>query len=201
MDNTMKNFTIAGADEAGRGPLAGPVVASAVILTNEQRAFLVAKGLTDSKKLSPGKREMLFALMMEMGVVWAAQAASARLIDKINILQASLWCMGKATLKLSKKPNLLLLDGNKTIAWNFPIKQHCIVKGDQRVPAIAAASVIAKVLRDKIMSIYDTIYPVYQFEKHKGYPTKLHYELIRQFGASPIHRLSYKGVCQDGRTI
>ncbi len=194
MDNAVKNTIIAGADEAGRGPLAGPVVASAVILTFEQKALLVDNGLTDSKKLSAKKREVLFALMQEIGVVWAAQAASAKRIDGTNILRASLWCMGMATLKLSQRPNLLLLDGNKTIAGNFPIRQHCVVKGDLRVPAIAAASVIAKVLRDKIMTIYDKMYPLYQFEKHKGYPTKLHYELIKKYGASPIHRLSYKGV-------
>lgn len=194
MDNVIRNVIIAGADEAGRGPLAGPVVASAVILTSEQRALLVDNGLTDSKKLSAKKREVLFDLMQEIGVVWAAQAASAKRIDEINILQASLWCMGMATLKLSKRPNLLLLDGNKIIGWNFPIKQHCVVKGDSRVPAIAAASIIAKVLRDRIMSIYDKMYPLYQFEKHKGYPTKLHYELIKRYGASPIHRLTYKGV-------
>lgn len=194
MVNVIKNIIIAGADEAGRGPLAGPVVASAVILNSEQKALLVDNGLTDSKKLSQKKREVLFALMQDIGVVWSAQAASAKRIDGTNILRASLWCMGMATLKLKQRPNLLLLDGNKTIGGNFPIKQHCVIKGDLRVPAIAAASVIAKVLRDKIMTIYDKIYPLYQFEKHKGYPTKLHYELIKKYGASPIHRLSYKGV-------
>ncbi|MDO4218548.1 MAG: ribonuclease HII [Synergistaceae bacterium] len=194
MDYVIKNIRIAGTDEAGRGPLAGPVVASAVILTTEQRALLVNNGLTDSKKLSAKKREVLFDLMQKIGVLWAAQAASAKRIDGTNILRASLWCMGMATLKLSIKPDLLLLDGNKTISGNFPIRQHCVVKGDLRVPVIAAASIIAKVLRDRIMTIYDKLYPLYQFEKHKGYPTKLHYELIKKYGASPIHRLSYKGV-------
>lgn len=184
---------IAGTDEAGRGPLAGPVVAAAAILTPEQRKLLVAEGLRDSKKLSPKKREALFVRICELGVVWKAQAASPHVIDRINILQASLWCMKHSVLRLELWPDLVLVDGNRLIP-DFPIRQKCIVKGDDKVPAIAAASVVAKVLRDRVMLRLDKIYPQYGFAKHKGYPSAAHMKLIAELGPSPVHRLSFGGV-------
>lgn len=184
---------IAGTDEAGRGPLAGPVVAAAAILTAEQRKILVAAGLRDSKKLTEKKRERLFARICELGVVWRAQAASPGVIDRINILQASLWCMKRAVLSLCVWPDLVVVDGNKLIP-DFPIRQKCVVKGDDKVPAIAAASVIAKVLRDRVMLSLDKLYPQYGFAKHKGYPCAAHMKIIAEIGPSPVHRLTFGGV-------
>lgn len=186
-------FVIAGTDEAGRGPLAGPVVAAAVVLTYHERTILHSIGLKDSKKLTPAKREMLFEKMLEMGVLWRAQAASCRLIDKINILQASLWCMKRSVEKLPVHLDLVLVDGNAKIQ-GLCCPQKCVVKGDSKVGAIAAASVIAKVLRDRVMTALDFVYPEYGFAKHKGYPSAFHREILKQIGPSPVHRVSFSGV-------
>ncbi|WP_279008801.1 ribonuclease HII [Synergistes jonesii] len=187
------SFIIAGTDEAGRGPLAGPVIAAAAIVAKEQRELLLAAGLRDSKKLSAKRREELFALIRGSGVVWRAQACGAAVIDRVNILQASLWCMKRSIEKLPIKPSLILVDGNRNIP-ELGIPQKTIIGGDDVVPAIAAASVIAKVLRDRVMEIMDKVYPDYQFAKHKGYPSALHKSLIARWGPSPIHRLSFRGV-------
>lgn len=189
---------IAGTDEAGRGPLAGPVVAAAAILTGEQRELLLSLGLNDSKKLTPKRREKIFAAICEAGVEWRAQAASPRVIDRINILNASLWCMKRSVERLSLSPDLVLVDGNRAVP-GLVMRQRAVVKGDARVPVIAAASIVAKVLRDRVMDALDKIYPEYSFAKHKGYPSKLHRELIAEYGASPVHRLSFRGAgCVEG---
>lgn len=190
------NFIIAGTDEAGRGPLAGPVVAAAALLTTEQRAMLLEMGLRDSKKLTESKREILFEKICEFGVVWAAQAASPRRIDAINILQASLWCMKRSVERLSVRPALVLVDGNKPIP-SLSVRQKCVIKGDDRVPAIAAASVIAKVLRDRAMLALDRVYPDYGFAAHKGYPSARHRDILLKIGPSPVHRLSFRGVSSE----
>ncbi|MDO5116034.1 MAG: ribonuclease HII [Synergistaceae bacterium] len=189
---------IAGTDEAGRGPLAGPVVAAAAVLTDEQSELLLSSGLNDSKKLTAKRREALFSQMCGMGVLWRAQAASPHVIDRINILQASLWCMKRALLRLPEAPALVLVDGNVLIP-GLELRQEAIVKGDSRVPAIAAASVVAKVLRDRVMTVMDRIYPQYGFAKHKGYPSALHISRIAEYGPLPIHRLSFRGVASVGR--
>ena len=191
-------FIIAGTDEAGRGPLAGSVVAATAILTAEQRDLLLSFGLRASKKLSARRRESLFEKICEAGVVWKAQAASPRRIDRDNILRASLWCMKRAVERLPVVPSLVLVDGNRLIP-GLSIAQRTVIKGDDRVPAIAAASIIAKVLRDRTMDVFDRIYPQYKLAKHKGYPSALHKQLIAEYGPSPIHRLSFRGVLADDR--
>jgi ribonuclease HII len=181
---------IAGVDEAGRGPLAGPVMAAAVVLTEEQKCFLLDMGLTDSKKLSPSKREKLMAAMLDMGVMWKAQAASNLKIDRINILQASLWAMRKAVSALPCPFSKVIVDGTFEIP-GLAFRQEALPKADSLVPEVAAASIFAKVLRDRVMVVFDKIYPGYGFAKHKGYPTKAHIEAILRFGLTPIHRLSF----------
>lgn len=193
----IKQYIIAGTDEAGRGPLAGPVVAAAVVLSYDERKVLLEAGLTDSKKITAIKREKLFNLICDMGITWRAQAATNVKIDRINILQASLWCMKRSVLQLPQTPDLVLVDGNKLIP-RFNLKQKCVIKGDLKVPAIAAASIVAKVLRDRVMLSLDEIYPQYGFSGHKGYPTKKHKELIKLYGPSPVHRFSFKGVLEGG---
>ena len=186
----------AGADEAGRGPLAGPVVAAAVILTDEQRKCLLSKGLRDSKKLSPTKREALFDKICELGVMWRAQAASPSKIDRINILRASLWCMKRSVERLNREPDIVLVDGNTYIP-GLGIYQRCVIGGDNIVPTIAAASVVAKVLRDRVMDRMDRVYPEYGFCSHKGYPSAEHRRILLEIGPSPIHRISFRGVAKE----
>lgn len=187
---------IAGTDEAGRGPLAGPVVAAAAVLSNGQRELLLANGLKDSKKLTGTARERLFLLICRSGVIWSAQAVSPRKIDEINILQASLWCMKRSIEKLSLDPDIVLVDGNRQIPF-MQIRQKCVVKGDDKVPAIAAASIVAKVLRDRVMLVLARIYPDYGFEGHKGYPSAEHRRILNEIGPSPVHRYSFRGVIRD----
>ncbi len=196
MLTSRPTYIIAGTDEAGRGPLAGPVVAAAAILTNEQRSILIGEGLRDSKKLTEKARERLFDIICSCGVVWRAQAASPHRIDRMNILQASLWCMKRSVEKLPQTPNLILVDGNKMIPGIF-IKQKYVVKGDDKVPAIAAASVVAKVLRDRVMAELDRIYPIYGFAGHKGYPSAKHRAILAEIGPSPVHRMTFRGVEKD----
>jgi ribonuclease HII len=179
---------VAGIDEAGRGPLAGPVVSAAVILPAE---FAIT-GVTDSKKLTPVKRDRLYdqiysrARSVGIGIVDAIE------IDRINILQASLLSMAMAADNLDPQPDCLLIDGTFSIASNLP--QKPIAKGDSLSISIAAASIIAKVTRDRLMQSYHLYYPQFDFPGHKGYPTKAHKEAIRIHGTCPIHRKSFKGV-------
>jgi ribonuclease HII len=179
---------IAGIDEAGRGPLAGPVVSAAVILPI---SFDDAE-VTDSKKLSPAKRERLYDKIYAEAVAVGIGIVDAVEIDRINILQASLLSMAMAVGNLAPCPDFLLIDGTFRIASGLP--QKPIPKGDSLSISIAAASIIAKVSRDRLMHKYHHYYPQFDFPRHKGYPTKAHKEAIRQFGYSPIHRKSFKGV-------
>jgi ribonuclease HII len=189
----MGHNTIAGIDEAGRGPLAGPVVSAAVILP---RTFAIAE-VTDSKKLSPVRRSKLYDLIYEHAVAVGIGIIDAAEIDRINILQASLASMAIASLNLDPAPDCLLIDG--TFPIPLPTKQMTIPKGDSLSISISAASIIAKVTRDRMMEYYDVHYPQYGFKSHKGYPTKAHREAIRHFGCSPIHRHSFKGVKENVR--
>lgn len=178
--------TICGIDEAGRGPLAGPVYAAAVILP----IGLEIKGLNDSKKISEKKREQLFDVICENAVSYSIGIATEKEIDEINILNATFLAMHRAVEGLNIKPDYALIDGNQ-----YPkipmITEETVVKGDAKSMSIAAASILAKVSRDRFMLEKAKEYPQYQFEKHKGYGTKLHYEMLTEFGPSPIHRLSF----------
>ncbi len=176
---------VAGIDEAGRGPLAGPVVAAAVILPDDFKSDLI----NDSKKLSPLKREKAFFLIKKNAIDLKVKAVNNLIIDKINILNAALLAMKMAFEKLSVKPEIALIDGNHSPGLDC--KEQLIVKGDRKSISVAAASIIAKYIRDKIMLNYAKIFPEYEFEKHKGYPTKRHKELIAKFGLSKIHRKSF----------
>ena len=177
--------TLCGVDEAGRGPLAGPVCAAAVILP---RGFVI-EGLNDSKKLTEKKREELFELICENAVTYGIAFASVEEIEQYNILNATFMAMNRAVEKLEPLPELALIDGNRDKGIKYP--SRCIVKGDALCADIAAASILAKVTRDRYMYEMAELYPHYGFEKHKGYGTKLHYEVLRQFGPSPIHRMSF----------
>ena len=178
--------TICGIDEAGRGPLAGPVYAAAVILP----LGLEIDGLNDSKKLTEKKREQLFDVICEKAIAYSVGIATEKEIDEINILNATFLAMHRAVEGLSVKPDYALIDGNQ-----FPkipsIKEEIVIKGDAKSMSIAAASIIAKVSRDRFMLEMTDKYPEYCFEKHKGYGTKLHYEKILEYGPSPIHRMSF----------
>lgn len=177
--------TICGVDEAGRGPLAGPVFAAAVILPEG----CVIDGLNDSKKLSEKKRNILFDEIIEKSVAYSVASASVEEIDSLNILQATFLAMRRAVENLVVKPELALIDGNRKPGLD--IEEWDIVKGDAKSANIAAASVLAKVSRDRFMLSLAEEYPMYRFDKHKGYPTKLHYELLDEYGASPVHRKSF----------
>ena len=176
---------ICGVDEAGRGPLAGPVFAAAVIL-DPQRPV---EGLNDSKKLSSKKREVLFKLIQETAVAYGIASASEQEIDEINILNASFLAMRRAIDLLTPAPDFVLVDGNMVRNIDLPAKS--IVKGDALSASIAAASILAKVSRDRFMMDLAGEYPMYEFQRHKGYPTKLHYEKLREFGACPVHRRTF----------
>ena len=181
---------IAGIDEAGRGPLAGPVVAAAVIFPSKVNI----PGLNDSKKLSANKREELFPKIQEISVAFGLAVVDQKVIDKINILQAARLAMKQAVETLKITPGLLLIDGNQKI--DSTLNQWAIVKGDSRSLSIAAASVLAKVTRDRIMDGYHKLYPQYEFNRHKGYGTRLHRNLIQEHGPCPIHRRTVKGVSE-----
>ena len=186
---TQKGYrAIAGIDEAGRGPLAGPVVSAAVILPT---AFHDPE-ITDSKKLSPQKRERLFVKIYARAVSVGIGIVDPVVIDRINILQASLLAMAMAVKNLAPQPDHLLIDGTFPIPSD--LSQQPIPKGDALSISIAAASIIAKVSRDRLMQKYHHYYPQFDFPKHKGYPTRAHKEAIRKFGCCPIHRRSFKGV-------
>ena len=176
---------ICGVDEAGRGPLAGPVYAAAVILPRD----IVIDGLNDSKKLTEKKREELFDVITERALSCGIASATVEEIEELNILNATFLAMNRAIAKLDPAPELALIDGNRSIGIAMP--SRCIVKGDSRCADIAAASILAKVSRDRYMLTLAEKYPQYHFEQHKGYGTKLHYEALREYGPSPEHRPSF----------
>ncbi len=175
----------AGVDEVGRGPLAGDVVTAAVILDPAQ----TIDGLADSKKLSEKRREALFEEIQARAKSWCIARASVAEIDRLNILQASLLAMKRAVEGLSVQPEHVWVDGNKIPRWSYAAE--AVIKGDSRVPAISAASILAKVTRDREMVAYEKEYPGYGFAGHKGYPTKVHMAALQRFGVTPIHRTSY----------
>ncbi len=180
---------VAGVDEAGRGPLAGSVVAAAVILDSSQPIA----GLTDSKKLTAAKRAKLEIEIKRTAVAWAIAEATIEEIDDLNILHASMLAMRRAVLALKTCPDIVLVDGNREPDLaDFEV--HAIIKGDLTEPCISAASVLAKEYRDRQMLELDRLYPQYLFAKHKGYPTQLHRDLLIQHGISPVHRRSFKPV-------
>lgn len=184
-----KGFSlIAGVDEAGRGPLAGPVVSAAVILPDG----FYASGLNDSKKLTPKKRDTFYQKIQAGATAIGIGVVDASEIDRINILQASLLSMAIAVNNLQPQPDFLLIDGKFTTKVKYP--QKAIIKGDALSMSIAAASVMAKVTRDRIMTKYHALYPAYGFDKHKGYPTQEHREALKIHGCCPIHRKTFKGV-------
>ena len=176
---------VCGIDEAGRGPLAGPVCAAAVILPENWEP----EGLDDSKKLSPARRESLYEEITGKALAWSVAFASEKEIDEVNILQATFLAMRRALAGLSKTPDFALVDGNRDPGLGIPTR--CEVKGDGRYACIAAASILAKVSRDRLMDEMDALYPQYGFVRHKGYPTKNHYAMLAQFGPCPIHRRSF----------
>lgn len=178
---------VCGVDEAGRGPLAGPVVAAAVLLTPDR----IPEGLNDSKALSQNKRELLLNAIQKSAQIGIGIAEPEE-IDRINILQASLIAMRRAVLALPALPDMALIDGNKLP--NLPCKAKAIVKGDSRSLSIAAASIVAKVTRDRLMVEADARYPGYGLAGHKGYPTKAHMDALKRLGPAPIHRFSFKPV-------
>ena len=181
---------IAGVDEAGRGPLAGPVYAAAVILNPDKPIA----GLADSKKLSPAKRERLYKIIQRDALSWAIAAASVEEIDAINILQASLLAMRRAVESLDTRPDKILVDGLYCPKVAMPAR--AIVKGDAKEPSISAASILAKVARDHEMLLIHAKYPQYGFDAHKGYGTALHLAALVSHGVSPAHRRSYAPVKQ-----
>ena len=179
---------LAGVDEVGRGPLAGPVVAAAVILDPHRPL----EGLKDSKKLSERRREELAGQIRERALAWSLGRAEVHEIDRINILQASLLAMQRAVAALSLAPELVLVDGNRCPQLDYP--SQAVIRGDALVPAISAASIIAKVSRDREMTELDSSYPGYGLAKHKGYPSKAHLEALQALGVTPVHRRSYAPV-------
>ena len=185
---SYQGILLAGCDEVGRGPLAGDVMAAAVILDPENPII----GLDDSKKLTEKKRELLFEEIQMKAKSWCVARASVVEIDKINILQASLLAMMRAVQGLHIQPEHVLVDGNKLPKWTY--KSEAVVKGDSRVAAISAASILAKVARDREMIQFDKQYPGYGLADHKGYPTKMHMEAIEKLGVTPLHRTSFAPV-------
>lgn len=176
---------ICGADEAGAGPLAGPVYAGAVILPEG----LILEGLNDSKKVTPKRRDRLFEEIQEKAIAWAVASVDEKEIDAINILNARMKAMEMAIQALKPAPDYALIDGNRD--KGITIAHETVVKGDGRSANIAAASILAKVSRDRYMEEMAKLYPEYEFERHKGYGTKLHFELLMKYGPCPIHRRSF----------
>ncbi|MEA4815188.1 MAG: ribonuclease HII [Oscillospiraceae bacterium] len=185
--------TICGADEAGAGPLAGPVYAAAVILPWGLRI----EGLNDSKKLTPKKRDTLFDIIKEKAVAWAVVSVDEKEIDRINILNARMKAMDEAINALTFRPDMALIDGNRNSG--IEAENITVIGGDGKSANIAAASVLAKVSRDRFMLEMDKEYPQYMFAKHKGYGTKLHYEMLDKYGPSPIHRRSFLATWEAGK--
>lgn len=185
IEDSLGLHVICGVDEAGRGPLAGPVCAAAVILPEH----LQIPGLNDSKKLTDKKRRELFPIIQQQAIAYGIGLASEAEIDEINILQATFLAMRRALEQLTVLPEIALIDGNRETDFGLPVKT--VVKGDSLSANIAAASILAKVTRDNIMVELAQQYPEYGFEIHKGYGTKAHYEALRTYGPSPIHRRSF----------
>jgi len=177
-----------GVDEAGRGPLAGPVIAAAVILPRGCKI----EGLKDSKQLSPKRRENLFRHIQNTAIAISTGIVEAEEIDELNILKATILAMERAIKSLEVQPLFVLIDGN--IKTSIEIPQKAVIKGDSIYPSIAAASIVAKVTRDSLMNYYHSVYPQYNFIKNKGYPTKEHIDALRRFGPCPIHRKTFKWV-------
>jgi ribonuclease HII len=192
IDDLFAEFDVplltAGVDEVGRGPLCGDVVTAAVILDPENPIA----GLNDSKKLSEKRREALFIEIKDKALSFCIARASVAEIDELNILQASLLAMHRAVAGLTVQPEFVLVDGNRLPSWSY--RAQAVVKGDSRVPAIAAASILAKVSRDREMAEMDVLYPGYGMAGHKGYPTKVHLAALKALGVTPIHRRSYAPV-------
>ncbi|MFQ3199803.1 MAG: ribonuclease HII [Zhongshania sp.] len=192
IDDLFAEFDVplltAGVDEVGRGPLCGDVVTAAVILDPENPIA----GLNDSKKLSEKRREALFIEIKDKALSFCIARASVAEIDELNILQASLLAMHRAVAGLTVQPEFVLVDGNRLPSWSY--RAQAVVKGDSRVPAIAAASILAKVSRDREMTEMDVLYPGYGMAGHKGYPTKVHLAALKSLGVTPIHRRSYAPV-------
>lgn len=181
---------VAGVDEVGRGPLVGNVVAAAVILHPDKQII----GLADSKKLSEKKRDALYEEIMEKALSWAVASASPVEIDQINILHASMLAMKRAVMSLGIKPDYVVIDGNRCPELPYP--SEAIVKGDSKVAAISAASILAKVVRDREMYLLHEQYPEYAFNKHKGYPTAQHMVALKKYGPLPEYRKSFRPVAQ-----
>ncbi len=182
---------VCGIDEAGRGPLAGPVVAAAVILDLARPI----PGLNDSKKLSGKKRDALAALIRERAVTWAVAEATVEEIDRLNILHATLLAMQRAVAGLSIKPERAMVDGNRCPLLAMPVE--AVVKGDGKIASIAAASILAKTVRDAGMLALHAEYPHYGFDRHMGYPTPAHFAALEAHGASPVHRRSFAPVARQ----
>lgn len=181
----MTTERVAGVDEVGRGPLAGPVVAAAVILDPDQPI----EGLADSKKLTERRREVLFETIQARALAWAIAEASVQEIDSLNILQASLLAMRRAVEQLNPAPTQALVDGNRSPGLNCPTT--LVIGGDALEPAISAASILAKVTRDRQLVMLDDSYPGYGLARHKGYPTAAHLDALRRLGVTPVHRRSF----------
>lgn len=191
-----QGLNVCGVDEAGRGPLAGDVYAAAVILPQG----VEIEGVNDSKKLSPKKRELLFDVIQEKSLSYCIATATVEEIDRLNILRATFLAMRRAVAGLSVPPDVILVDGNRDPAIPGDAIVHTIVGGDGKSASIAAASILAKVARDRYMARLAEEYPDYQFERHKGYGTKLHRDLILAYGASPVHRQTFLKKLYAGMT-
>lgn len=192
-ESLKSRYTVIGTDEAGRGSLAGPVVAAAVYLTDEQEESLIAMGLKDSKRVSPNGREKLFAAMNESGVMWRAYMGDNLRVDRDNVLNASLWTMGKSVLRVARKLSgkiACVVDGNERIP-ELDIPQWVLIRADDLIPCVSAASIVAKVIRDRLMVILSERYPGYELERNKGYPTQRHINALRGLGLSEIHRRTF----------
>ncbi|MCR4925473.1 MAG: ribonuclease HII [Clostridiales bacterium] len=178
---------VCGVDEAGRGPLAGPVCAACVIMPENSKLEGV---INDSKKLSEKKREELYDLICDEAIAYSISMVDEKVIDEINILQATFKAMKNAIDNISVKPDIALIDGNR-MPPELSVEGRTVIKGDAKSISIAAASILAKVTRDRFLYQLDKEYPEYQFAKHKGYGTKLHYEMLEKYGISPVHRRSF----------
>ena len=185
---SLGDIFVAGVDEVGRGPLCGPVITAAVILDKNK----IITGLKDSKKLSEKKRNLLFDEICEHSKAWSLGRAEVEEIDEINILQATMLAMQRAVMGLTIQPDIALIDGNR--CPSLPCKTKAIIKGDSKVAEIAAASILAKVSRDREMQLLDKQYPGYGIAAHKGYPTKAHIQALRKLGPTEIYRRSFKPV-------
>ena len=205
LNRLRERGVIIGTDEAGRGALAGPVIAAAVYLTPEQERELLSMGLRDSKRMTPLNREKLFKAMNEMHVAWQAHNGSVERIERDNVLNASLWAMGVCVENLARlpacEPACVIVDGNERIR-DMKFLQWALIRADDLIPCVSAASVIAKVIRDRYMMNLDAKYPVYNFRQNKGYPTRQHMETIKKIGITEIHRKSFcRKILYDGRSL